>query len=245
MKKCLISFSSQGRENYNHAMLNLIKSCVDIWDGDYLLYQFDGYVDEYRGVKLNQCKSIQFPQPQAWVASPHSEVPYQFKPALFQIAKEQGYEQVIWCDSTIRMLKHPQALLDHANKYGVAVFDNLGHPLKYWMSDVAQRAVGLSDEQLEVCPQIMACVIIFDFTNELGKHIFDRWVAHARDGVSFTNKGSDRPEFKAHRHDQALLSAICYQEGVPMLPYGKLVYPPHHQTLEYGDDIYFLNKGVE
>jgi hypothetical protein len=243
MKKCLISFSSQGRENYNKAMLNLIKSTKNYWDGDYLMYSLDGYADEYMGVKINLGS---YPYPERFSdRNNHAEVPYQFKSNLFQMAREKGYDQVVWCDSTIRMTTNPEALLQHANKHGLAVFDNLGHPLKYWISDICVERLGLTPDELEVCPQIMACVIIFDFTTEKGNKVFERWLAASRDGVSFQNGyGSKREGFKAHRHDQATLSGICFQEGVPLLPYGKLVYPPHDKTKEYGEDIFFINKGV-
>lgn len=238
--KCLISFSSHGRENYNEAMLNLIKSTKGIWDGDYLLYSFDGYVDEYVGVKINQCRSIQYPQPDAFVCSPHSEIPYHFKPALFQIAKEKGYKQVIWCDSTIRMLKHPKELLEYAKEHGVCAFNNLGYPLKNWIHDTAVNELNIHNE-LGNMKQIMACVIIFDFENPKANAIFDEWVLKSH---LFKNGESSREGFMAHRHDQAILSAILHKYNVPLIEYGALVYPPHHETKEYGDNIYFLNKGI-
>lgn len=243
MKKCIISFASQGRENYNQAMLNMIKSTKGIWDGDYLLYSLDGYVDEYLEVKINLGS---YPYPARYDDRfNHAEVPYQFKCNLFQLAREQRYEQVIWMDSTIRMLKNPKKLLDHAAEHGLAVFHNLGHDLKHWISDIAVERLAMTPEQLESAYQIMACVIIFDFTNPKGVEIFDRWIEASRDGVSFQNGyGSVRPDFKAHRHDQAVLSGLCNMYGVPFLPYGKLVYPPHDRTFQYGKDIYFVNKGV-
>lgn len=245
MKQCLISFSSHGRENYNEAMLNMIASCENKWLGDYLLYSFDGYCPEFLGVKINLCESIKFPQPKQFIASAHSEVPYQFKPAMFQIAIEQGYEQVVWIDSTIRMVKHPQELLDHAKEHGVCVFDNLGHPLKNWCSDIAQQKQGVTNAEMETMQQIMACVIIFDFTNPKGKEIFERWKQASLDGVSFKNERSNREGFRDHRHDQAVLSMICAKESIPVLPYGYLVYPPHDATKEYGENIYFINKGIK
>lgn len=243
MKKCLISFSSTGRENYNKAMLNLIKSCQGVWDGDYLMYSLDGYADEYLGVKINLGS---YPYPQRFEdRNNHHEVPYQFKANLFQLARENGYEQVIWCDSTVRMVKNPQALLDYANEHGLAVFDNLGHPLKYWISDIAVERLGMDIDTLDMCKQIMACVIIIDFTNPKGELVFERWLQASRDGVSFQNGyDSEREGFKAHRHDQAVLSGICNGEEIPLLPYGRLVYPPHDKSKEYGEDIYFVNKGV-
>ena len=135
--KAIVSFSSMGRENYNKAMLRLIRSLEGRWDGGKLMFQFDGYVDEYRGVPIRQCQSVQFPQPKSWVCSPHGEIPYQFKLAVIQIAREEGYHQTWWCDSTIQLLKDPSPLLD-ASDSGIVAFENLGHPLYKWISDEAQ-----------------------------------------------------------------------------------------------------------
>lgn len=159
---------------------------------------------------------------------------------------------MIWCDSTIRLLRNPQNLLDHAAQHGVTVWDQRRqidiaegrevYPLREFISDIAVERSGLTPEELAVAPQIMACVIIFDFTNPKGSEIFDTWLERSRDGVSFQNGyGSDRPEFKAHRHDQAALSAICFKHGVEFLPYGELCYP---DQLNNFPNATFLNKGV-
>lgn len=250
MKKCIISYASKGRENYVKAMLNLIKSAKPLWDGDFLFYSPDSDADEYMGVKIHEG----YPVPELLKYEPynHTEKPYGFKPNLFQIAREQGYDQVIWCDSTIRLLKNPQHLLDHALKHGVTAWDQRRpvdiaegrevYPLREYISDIAVERSGLTPEELAVCPQIMACVIIFDFTNPVGEKVFNTWLERSRDGVSFQNGyGSIRPEFKAHRHDQAALSAILFKEGVPLLPYGELCYP---DQLKNFPNATFLNKGV-
>lgn len=243
-KTVIISYSSQGRENYNEKMLQLIRSGTEHWDGDYLLYSFDGYVDEYLGVKINLCHSIKTPQPKEFIASHHSEVPYQFKVALFQIALEKGYEQVIWCDSTIKLLKSPWTLLDRAEKEGIIVWNNLGHPLQNWISDKACEKLEVPEELLPELKQIMACVIIMDFRNPLTMEIFEEWKKASLDGKSFLNNGSDRPGFKSHRHDQAILSWLCYKHEIEFSSYGQLCYPPHHKDNKYvkPEDVIFLNK---
>ena len=240
-KKCIVSFGSKGLymynrhlEDYNKGLKTMITSTIGTWDGDYLIHSIDADFTEYMGVEITINKSL----------NTHGEVPYQFKPAMIDIAYKLGYEQVVWVDSTIRMVKHPQELLDHAKKYGVCVFDNLGHPLKYWCSDIAQSKQGVTNAEMETMQQIMACVIIFDFTNPKGKEIFERWKQASLDGISFKNERSNREGFRGHRHDQAVLSMICAKESIPLLPYGYLVYPPHDQTKEYGDNIYFVNKGI-
>ena len=246
-KPIIISFASQGRENYNKAMLYLISSCQDIWDGDYMLWSLDGYIDQYKDVSIILGNG-KYPNSTMGQCYNHAEVPYQFKPHLFQKAFDEGYRQVIWCDSTIRMLKHPKPLLEIAKKQGVVTFHNLGHPLSHWISDAALNQLGVNPKDrntINTLEQIMACVIIFDFDNPNGLEIFNEWMKHAQDGVSFQNGyGSSRPEFISHRHDQAVLSYIVQKAGIPMQPYGQLCYPPHHETKEFGKDIYFLNKGL-
>lgn len=243
-KKVVVSFASKGREDYNAAQLRLIKSCVDSgWDGDYLIRSYDGYCDNYLGVDI---KLGSYPITERYgLCNNHSEVPWGFKPNLIQEALEKrNYESVIWCDSTIRMKKDITPLLEYAKVNGCAAFDNLGHPLKNWISDVCLEHLHISEQELEGIQQIMGCCIIFDFTTMKGRSIFEEWMALSRDGVCFQNYPSKREGFVAHRNDQSTLSGILWKHGVPLLPYGKLVYPPHDKTLEYGSDIYFVNKGI-
>ena len=243
-KKCIVCWSSLGRENYPSAQLKLIRSCINTgWDGDYIMQTLDGYVDEYLGVKIEQGA---YPKSERWqLANNNSEIPYAFKPELIQVARERGYEQVIWCDSSIRLFSDPTPLLELAKEKGVVAFDNLGHPFRNYVSDVCLKMLHIPYEELDKVPQIMACVVIFDFTNEKAVRVFDKWIATSRDGVSFQNGyGSTRPEFVAHRHDQVVLSGLMYKEGIELLPYGGLCYHPNEITKQYGEPIYFVNKGM-
>ena len=58
MTKVLVSVASKGREDYNKAQLNLINSALRYtnhtrhWFHDFLMRSVDGYVDEYKGVKI-------------------------------------------------------------------------------------------------------------------------------------------------------------------------------------------------
>lgn len=242
-KKCIVSFSHKGREDYDAAQLRLIKSCVNVgWDGDYIIRSYTGYCDNYMGVDIILGS---YPVTEkCGLSNNRDEVPYGFKTFIIQEAREKGYEQIIWADSSIRMVKDPKPLFDHTHVYGVGAFENLGHPLKNWISDVAVEHLHISESSLEGMQQIMACCILFDFSTPECNSIFDEWMALGRDGACFQNYGSKRPGFRAHRHDQAVLSGILAKRGVPLLPYGKLVYPPHDTDFTYGNDIYFVNKGV-
>lgn len=242
--KCIVSWSSSGRENYPASQLRLIKSCIDSgWNGDYVMQSLDGYCDNYMGVDIElgrypNCND--FP-----LNNNHAEIPYCFKPTLIYEAYERGYTKIVWCDSTIRMSKNIDPLLKLASENGIVAFDNLGHPLKNWISDIAVQKLNISELELQSINQIMACVIIFDLENEIGMQCLKEWIEASHDGVSFQNGYvSNRKGFVAHRHDQSILSGILYKKNISLLPYGKLVYPPHDINFEYGNDVYFINKGV-
>lgn len=243
IKKCIASWASQGRENYNKALLNLIRSCKEAgWDGDYVMGSLDGYVDEYLGVKIDLGA---YPKSEKYNLSyNHAEIPYGFKPEQIQVARERGYDLVIWCDSTIRMLKKPDEIIQIARERAVVAFDNLGHPLANYISDVCVDRIGLTPEELPKAKNIMACCLVFDFSRQLAVDVLEHWMKLRADSFSFQNGyGSTRPEFVTHKHDQSALAGVLYKRGIEVLPYGRLAYPPNHITKEYGEVI-FLNKGV-
>jgi len=241
--KVLVSFFNHSRENYNKAALGLIRSFVEIgWDGDYMLRSSDGYIDEYLGVKITNGS---YPITKEYgLCYNQAEAPYLFKPYMIQEAFEAGYNKIIWCDSTMRVKKDLKPLWDIAAQRGIVAFDNIGHPLRFWISDVAREHLRITEHQLSAMPQIMACCILFDFSHWLTKHLFGEWITLGRGGACFQNYGSMREGFRGHRHDQAILSGILAKNGIPLEPYGKLVYPPHDIDLLYGDDIFFVNKGI-
>ncbi len=252
MKKCIVSFAAHGRENYNKALLRLIDSAKPHWDGDYMLYSKDGYADKWSDIPI-ELGNGSMPSCSLGIAEPHNIVPYQFKLVMIQKARDAGYDQILYIDSTIRLLKNPQPLLDQANKQGVVAFENLGHPLANWITDQALSQLGCgepsswSEEELgwlRKMPQVMACALIWDFTHPLASIVFEDWWKRSRDGITFMEGSSIRPEFKSSRHDQSCISFILNQRGIKFNPYGNLVYPPNDTDHTFGDDIYFVNKGI-
>lgn len=243
MSKCIVSFASTGRENYPKGQLRLIKSINESgWDGGLIMKCLDGYVDEYLGRKIELGS---YPKSEKYSRDVnHESVPYGFKVDLIQEARERGYEQIIWCDSTILIDKYPNDTLAHAAEHGVAAFHNLGHDLYKYCSDIALERQGVSEEELMTIPQIMACCVAFDFNSPKGEEAFKMWMDASWDGVSFQNYGSEREGFITHKHDQSCLSLILWKLKIPLLPYGKLVYHPHDITSEYGNNFEIINKGL-
>lgn len=245
MEKVIVSVASLGRENYNQAQLRLIKSCVDAgWDGHYMMRSVDGYCDRYEGVdiKINEGWPITEKYGVSWQ---QADSAYQFKPFAIQEARERGYTQIIWCDSTMLMHKPPTELMKLAATEGIVAFDNLGHPLYKWINNRALNHLGLSSstEAITHWRQIMACCIIFDFTLPITELIFNKWI-EASIQQAFFDDDTEREDFIAGRHDQSYLSALLNIYSVPILDYGGVVYHPHNETKEFGDNYYFINKGL-
>lgn len=224
MSKIVISYAKNGREAYEEVMKRA-KDCIE---------ETNPKLDTY--FLINKLPK----------GTPeHSETPYAFKPYIFKEVFKRGYKQVIWIDSTIVTVKDLQPLFDYMKEHGVLAFDNLGHPLMNWISDVACQELNISEKELKDVKQIMACVVGFDINNEKGRKVFNEWYKQAERGESFRDNPSKRKGFIAHRHDQAVLSVLLHQNNISILDYGHLVYQPHDTNFEYGKYFYFINKAIE
>jgi hypothetical protein len=229
MKDCLVSFSSKGRENYNDKLLRLLDSAIENWKGDYLIYSPDHELTEYKGIKINKG----YPTPGQIPSFTHESMPYQFKIALIQQAKEMGYDRIIWLDSSMVIKKDITELFGET---GISVFHNLGHPLYKYISDKATELLNIDENALIDIEQIWGGALLFDFTKQNATKVFEEICKYSCNG-SFMEASSQRKGFIAHRHDQAIISVLVH-EKCDMHPYGTIVCPPHDITLEYGNNFY-------
>lgn len=231
--KCIVSFAKQGRENYNKGLLRLRDSIKDNCDYDSFLYSYDQPND---GIIFLDNK---MPQSELFVCD--WDIPYHFKLGAIQKAREQGYKKVIWCDSSVVVVKNPDELF----KREIVAFHNLGHPLYRYMSDACMEAMEATEKEIKLASHIMACVMGFDFSINRVNEIFNKFIDYSLDGCSFQKNTSNRNRFRFHTFDQPVISLLLYRYGIELYPYGKLVYEPYDTNFGYGNDIYFINKGIK
>lgn len=213
----IVSFAKKGRENYPSAFPRLIASAKDAgFTGDFIMCAPELPSTEiYAGVSNRPDLAI----------PNHSDVPYGFKPALIGIAKNLGYKRVLWCDSTIFFVRNAADIFETISWKGVLLFDNPGCPEATWTSDDCLAQMGCSPEEAATFNQAMACVMGFDFDNPQATAIFENWLEFSRDGISYQGRsGSPRPDYRAHRHDQSVISYLAHKAGIAKLPYGTLSY---------------------
>jgi glycosyltransferase involved in cell wall biosynthesis len=210
-RTALISLAINGRESYTEKSKALQSSIADHWPYDVRLYRaYPSY------------------------CTPHEIIPYKFKYDLIAQARKDGYNRVVWLDSSIRMLQDSCALF---GEQGVFAFDNLGHPLYKYISDRAAENLQVTDAMINKIPQTWGGAIGFDFTRDAACAIFAEIIQQATMG-SFENGGSVREGFVSHRHDQAINSVLLWKHGYKLLPYGIIAAKDdvtEKTYLQYGD----------
>lgn len=207
----LLSLAIDGREKYTEKSIALQDSIARNWPYDVRLYR--SYPD---------------------YCTPHNIIPYKFKFDLINQARLDGYNRVVWLDSSIRVIKNPVELF---GEHGIIAFDNIGHPLWKYISDKARINLVLNEGQLKVIPQTWGGAIGFDFTRDIACEIFGEICRQSTMG-SFEDGGSRRVGFVSHRHDQAVMSCIFWKNKYQLIPYGNIAAKADktEQTyLQYGD----------
>ena len=223
-KKIILSYASIGREDYNKGQFRLYESILEHWDGDYWLHskERDGMLKDSKLFKHRE----------------HNDVPYFFKFTMIQTAREQGYTEIYWIDSSIILHKDITALASP-----IMAFHNLGHLLSKYISDEAVANLNCITYLSDI-KQIWGGAIGFNFEHPITLVIYNKILEQAQIG-SFNEGTSTRKDFVAHRHDQAVMSVLFHDHKIHLLHYGKIVTSPHHlPPYEYGEDYYLIHKGI-
>ena len=211
MKRCVINFASGGR--YPAGQKRLKESFLSKnYDGDFLLYD-----DESK-----------------FGCPPHQEMPYAFKPYMFQKAIEMGYEQIIWCDAAIFLAndKSLGRIYRQIDKDGYMLVLN-GWNTGQWCSDAALPMLGITREESFEIPHIMANSMAFDVRNERSREFLRQYYEHAKDGsfkgawTNEKNQVSNDPRVMGHRHDQTAGSVIAWRLGMDNLLTNWTMYAPN------------------
>ena len=219
-KKIIVSYASKGRADYNIGQQKLYESILEHWDGDYWLHS-----KERDGILAD---------PLLFKHREHNDVPYFFKFTMIQLAREKGYTEIYWLDSSFVLHKDITGLASP-----IMAFDNLGHPLSKYISDQAVANLNCNTYLADI-KQIWGGAIGFNFEHPITLVIYKEILEQVELG-SFNEGTSNRNEFVAHRHDQAVMSVIFHQHKIYLLPYGNIVIKAHSlPPYEYGQDFYII-----
>ena len=148
----------------------------------------------------------------------HSEVPFAFKIHGIQRAKDAGYEQVLWLDSSVYAIANIDCTFDEIRKDGI-IFQEAGHYLRTYTNDRTLQYFGIDFDKAAELPMIgNAGFLGFDFTNPIGVEFFERWKKSMEDGM-FNDQSEPIADerFKRHTWDMSCSSAIMHKMGLAHL----------------------------
>jgi hypothetical protein len=224
--KALVSVYSKGRENYPEWIKTLIHTILTTNYKKFDTYIFSPDLTEDIALETNIYFKAGWPSNNLYGdCKPHTEAPHQFKSMALQFVKELGYEQAIWCDSSIKIMKPLDKFWDLVSEQGVITFDDISGTEDMWTSDKCLDILNCSIDFAKTFTQCTAGVLLFDFTNKRGNKIFNEYLYYCQNLQALNMKlGSNRPEFKAHRSDQSIISFLIKKHGMNNLAYGSMMW---------------------
>jgi hypothetical protein len=122
---------------------------------------------------------------------------------------------LIYCDADVVILENPEPLF---NSDGYFLCRNYNGILnKYWVKKECYEIVdnkNLGDDR-----HIEACVMGFR-KNEKNIKLINEWLTHCENEryVSDTRYIEQAPEFRDHRHDQAIMSVLVHKHNLNITP---------------------------
>jgi len=150
----------------------------------------------------------------------HRDCPYAFKGYAMQKAIEMGYTKVLWLDASMWAIRSLRPVFDHIRDTGYLLVAGAGN-VGQWTSDACLKVFGIGRDEALKLHEVMGGCWGIDMTNPTGSGYFSRWMAHAKDGLSFpgdwTNsfhQVSSDPRVQGHRHDQSVSSLLAWQLGL-------------------------------
>jgi hypothetical protein len=192
---------------------------------------------------------------------PHSEFQHRYKCFAFQAAVAAGYRRILWCDSVVQAVQHPQPVFDLIARDGFFM-RNTGNPCGAWTSDRCLEIMGLSRDEAMGIPEGSGACFGVDVGNPVGKRWLDEWCHYAALGAfngpwdNQGNKCSTDPRCRGHRHDQSVGSILANRLGLKLdeshlfqpapdgWPYGEVDVHPEARLIHGGTNWWEWNHDV-
>ena len=190
---CIINFSDD-TGNFKVGQTRLVESLKNVgYNGDVQLYDSHYQLG---------CK-------------PHSEVPYQFKAYAIHKAYKDGYDIVLYCDSSIFPIKNITPCLEYIEQNGY-LLESCGFHLGQWCSDRALEIFGITRDEAFQMRMHSAGFTGLDFSNDKSKDFIEQWYEYAKAEETFkgawrnnNNEVSADPRCSGHRHDQSVATYLA------------------------------------
>ena len=133
----------------------------------------------------------------------HINNPYSFKIAAFKKAKEAGYKNILWLDSSCFAIKSVQSIFDEIENTGF-IFQDAGYYISEWTNEDTLKYYGLTKESSSLMKMIgNAGFLGLNFNMHKPNEFFNKWEESML-------KGYFKGDWKDHRHDMSNSSILVH-----------------------------------
>lgn len=198
---CIISYAGCdfGGRHYENGLITLIKALEKIHFEGHLIYRVGGWPSLSKG-RLH-----------------YADVPYAFKPFLFEEVRDMGYKYILWLDVCCIPLRDLSPIFSHIKKHGYCYLSQgtiSNNTLQDW--DYVRESVDAAKREhyTDVNTQIVG---ISSF-HPIGSSLLDEWIDAACKKLPFLNPTADQLCFsmlinKYDLHDGRLPNSIKYESS--------------------------------
>lgn len=176
----------------------------------------------------------------------HQDNHYAFKAYALEQALNLGYDQILWCDSSIRIKRPLDNIFDIISNDGYLFLDN-GQILGEWSSDESLSAFDISRDRAMHMPELTTCVFGLDLRRKECQKLISRLKECALAGLLHknwnNNDGSVSSDIRVrgHRHDQTIICLLAYTFCMTNFRQGLHWYLMGNEPMP--ESIYFINDG--
>lgn len=154
---------------------------------------------------------------------PHHVSPYGFKVYAIERAKNLGYDIVIWCDSSMRLIKPIKEWIAQIEDVGVYLPKD-GWKCGQWANDRTLEYFGKSRDDAMNMSNVYACVMAFDFRKKITNDFFKEF-KKCEDLLLFKGEGTNNKCTESrderclgHRYDQTCAELIADKLYIELQP---------------------------
>lgn len=153
----------------------------------------------------------------------HELTPYAFKAHAVKYAITQGFDTVIWMDSSVVPVRPLDPLWELIESRGYWISNNPPFNCGQFTADSALGPLGITREEAFAIPHVIGTAFGLDFRHDIAHRFFNELLWLADDGRAFrgpwTNhngEASADPRVRGHRHDQTAMSVIAHRLGMQL-----------------------------
>jgi hypothetical protein len=143
--------------------------------------------------------------------------PYTIKAAAFDKAIRLGYEQIIWLDCSVQVVKPLTDWFELINTDGY-YFMTGGWNCAQECNDYSLSFFGFTRDQAELMPCLWSCIFAVDLRFDKPRQVMDEFLESCKLGVFHGSRHHDGQSqdarFLHHRQDQSALSLAFHRAGI-------------------------------